>query len=305
MAVVGTSEPYKNLERAWCDFTGSPYSVSCNSGTSALHLALLALGVGPGDEVIVPDFTMAACAFAVSYTGAVPVFGDVHADTYGLRVDEVDRLVTPKTKAIMVVHVYGRVQDISSFKKFGLPIIEDACEAQGAVYDSRADVTCYSFYRNKIIAAEEGGMVTTHDRGIAERVRMLKNMAFTSDHDYYHPRIGFNYRMPNAQATLALESLRQYPRNAEYRRQVEAWYDDLLPNRTKMTPRHAVWFYDTWASTIRPDLGMRPAFQPLSSLPMYRQRTGETSSHLSWALMLLPVRPEMTKQDVQLITSLL
>ncbi|MDP2650227.1 MAG: aminotransferase class I/II-fold pyridoxal phosphate-dependent enzyme, partial [bacterium] len=242
-------ETYQRLEKEYAKFVGSVYAVSCNSGTSALHLALLALKVGKGDEVIVPDFTMAACAFAVSYTGATPVFADVSPDTYAIEPSEIERLITKKTKAIMVVHLYGRLAPMQEIlkiaRKHNIPVIEDACEAQGAVYKSKANLTAYSFYRNKIIAAEEGGMVTTDNKKYAERIAYFKNMAFDRGHTYFHKDIGYNYRMSNSQALLALKSLAAYPANNKKRRQIEAWYNEHLP----MPKRDAVWFYEARVSS--------------------------------------------------------
>jgi perosamine synthetase len=172
---------YKILEDKYSKFCGAKYGVSCNTGTAALHLALLAIGVGKGDEVIIPDFTMAACGFAVSYTGAKPVFVDCD-DSLCMDWKLIEKKITKKTKAIMVVHIYGVLCNMKEIlkiaKKHKLKVIEDACEVQGAVYKSKADITCYSFYENKIIHAEEGGMCTTDNKQYADRMNYLKNMAF-------------------------------------------------------------------------------------------------------------------------------
>lgn len=304
-------EPYQLLEKEYASFTGSGHAVSCNSGTSALHLALLCLDVKAGDEVIVPDFTMAACGFAVSYTGATPVFVDVNRKNYGLDPKLVEKAITPKTKAIMVVHVYGRLAPMESIlkiaRKHGLFVIEDACEAQGAIKASKADITVYSFYRNKIIAAEEGGMLTTNTKIIAEKARYLKNMAFDSDHSYYHHDIGYNYRMPNSQAELALKSLADYPRNAEARRKVEEWYDAEIPDH--LPKRDAVWFYDVVVRnkrilTLYPRA--RDSFKPLSSFPMYgRMRINKVASFLANTTVLLPVTPDLDRETIKYICQLL
>lgn len=254
---------------------------------------------------------MAACAFAVSYTGATPVFADVEQETYGLSFTEVAKRVTNRTKAIMLVHVYGRLaRDREAIFELGkylnIPIIEDACEAQGAVYKSKATLTCYSFYRNKIIAAEEGGMVATDDKALAARVGYFKNMCFTAAHDYMHNDIGYNYRMPNAMAKVALKSLARYPQNAHKRRQIERWYDEL--SMQHKGPRDAVWFYETlvvdkaWTLGKLGKYGARDAFKPLSSMPMYGGGPGlPIARYLADRLVLLPVRPDMKKRDVTMI----
>lgn len=288
-------EPYQQLEKEYAKFTQSKYAVSCSSGTAGLHLALAALGIGPGDEVIVPDFAMAAVAFAVSYTGAVPKFADVYIDSYGMRIDEIKRCMTQKTKAIIIVHTYGRVSAalpyiIEFARAMKIAIIEDACEAQGAIHNSEADMTVYSFYKNKIIAAEEGGMVTTNKKKYADKINYLKNMAFGPKHDYFHKAVGFNYRMTNAMARMALASLGNYVAQVLFRTTVEDIYMRRLPTK----PRNAVWFYEVKvknkAEILRKVSGARDAFKPLSSFPMYGGGEGKPNSRkLASELVLLPV----------------
>lgn len=304
-------EPYQILEREYAAFTGSAHAVSCNSGTSALHLSLLALGIGPGDEVIIPDFSMAATAFAVSYCGGTHRFGDVDPDTYGLRLDEVERLTTPRTRAVVLVHTYGRIsRDTASIIDYchgkGIAVVEDACEAQGAVRASRADFTCYSFYKNKIIAAEEGGMVTTHIEVAAEMMRYLKSMAFSPEHDYYHMHVGYNYRMPNLTALAVLNSLEDYPQNDLKRREIETMYDEVLSKRRPPAKRDAVWFYEIPTRNRELVLanckGARLPFQPISSFPIYGGKKGQglpVSQKLGDSLVLLPVIPDMTMDEVR------
>jgi dTDP-4-amino-4,6-dideoxygalactose transaminase len=259
-------ETYKQLEQKYKKFVGANYAVSCNTGTSALHLALLALGVGKGDEVIIPDFTMAACGFAISYTGATPVFIDC-SDDLNIDTKLIEAKITPKTRAIMGVDIYGRLCNWKEIhriaKKHKLKVIEDAAECQlpKEVYKSKADITCYSFYQNKIIHAEEGGMCTTDNKKYANRINFLKNMAFGDRHDYFHTEIGYNYRMPNSQAKLALQSLKDYPKENKRRRKIE--FDYYGENKLD-----AVW--------VLPYLGRqidgkdnRPFFKPLSTFPMY------------------------------------
>lgn len=311
MAVNGTfnMEPYQKLEKEYTKFVGSKFAVSVSSGTAALHLALLALRIGPGDEVIVPDFTMAAVPFAVSYTGATPVFGDVYIDTYGLRLDEIVRLITHKTKAVIIAHTYGRInQSISTIVRLlhskGIAVIEDACEAQGSVYKSDADITCYSFYKNKIIAAEEGGIVTTNHEKYAQRIKYLKNMAFSAKHDYFHKEIGYNYRMTNAMAQMALESLRKYDANNHTRKNIESFYMRRLPTQ----PRDAVWFYEVRVKNKQEILKKIPksreAFKPLSSFPMYGGGKGLPEARaLSKSLILLPIG-NVTPREINKICSL-
>lgn len=262
-------ENYKLLEQKYAQFTGSRFAVSCNSGTSSLHLALMAVGVKSGDEVIIPDFTMAACGFAVSYCGATPVFVDCD-DSLCIDVTQIEAKITKKTKAIMPVHIYGRLANMKEImriaKKHKLKVVEDACEAQGAVYKSKADITCYSFYKNKIIHAEEGGMCTTDNKKYAEDIADLKNMAFGKKHDYFHERIGYNYRMADSQAKLAIESLENYPNEAIERIKKEIELDKMV--QSKMPQRVAIWVYDYIGEPLK-NFVTRPFFKPLSSMPMW------------------------------------
>jgi len=275
---------YKILESEYAKFDGSKYAVSCNSGTSALHLALIALKIGLGDEVIVPDFTMVACGFSVAYTGAKVVTVDCD-ETLCIDVDLIEAKITPKTKAIMAVHIYGRLCNMDKIieiaRKHNLYVILDACEAQGAVYQSKADITCYSFYKNKIIHAEEGGMVTTDNKKWADDISDLKNMSFGDCHDYFHKRIGYNYRMADSQAKMALDSLNKYTVNNEKRREFEFMWNKLIPTST----RDAVWVYDFLCYSTQDKqekimeltekkVHWRHFFKPLSSMPMFAQETG-------------------------------
>jgi perosamine synthetase len=298
-------EPYQQLEQEYAEFTGSEYAVSCNSGTSALHLALMALGIGEdeNDAVLVPDFTMAACGFAVSYTGATPIFYDAESgrmpDPWNGNNIDWNRGIH-NVKAVMIVHVYGRLapQWIWDWATENhIPIIEDAAEAHGAVRNSKADMTCYSFFKNKIIHGEEGGMVTTDDKEYADRMHYLKNMAFTEDHDYYHFDIGYNYRMSNLQARVIRHSLSLYESNNKRRREIEALYDMHLPNGIRRPPkRDAVWFYDVTVPDKKKALeipGVRDSFKNLSSFPMYGGEPIKPDSRV-----LLPVNTNMTEEDV-------
>lgn len=271
---------YKQLEEEYAKFCGSKYAVSCNTGTSALHLALLAIGVKKGDEVIVPDFTMSACGFAVSYCGAKVVTVDC-GDDFNIDVTKIEEKITKKTKAIMAVHIYGRLCDMKAIhkiaKKHNLKVIEDACEAQGAVYKSKADITCYSFYKNKIIHAEEGGICTTNNKKYADRMNFLKNMAFDKSHSYFHSEIGYNYRMPDSQARLALLSLKNYPQEIKRRRNVEDYYYGKETH-------HAVWVIDLLAPTnidrehiVKNFPNTRRFFKPLSTMPMWKQKVGKNA----------------------------
>jgi dTDP-4-amino-4,6-dideoxygalactose transaminase len=260
---------YKEFETKFARYVDSKYAVSCNNGTSALHLALLAVGITKGDEVIVPDFTMAACGFAVSYTGARPKFVDCD-DTLNIDVSLIEKAITKRTKAIMAVHIYGRLCNMKEIlriaRKYKLKVIEDASEAHGAVFNSKADITCYSLFKNKIIHAEEGGVCTTNNKKYAKKIEYLKNMAFGKKHNYFHTDIGYNYRMPESQAVLAIKSLLNVGKELKRRRNFESKLNRIINN--KLPKRDVVWVYDYIGKPIK-GYETRPFFKPLSSFPMY------------------------------------
>jgi perosamine synthetase len=306
--------PYKLLEEEYAKYTGSKYAITCNSGTSALHLALLALKIGKGDEVIVPDFTMAACGFAVSYTGATPIFVDC-GDDFNVDVSKIEEKITKKTKAIMAVHIYGRLCDMDAItklaKKHKFYVVEDACEAQGAIYQSKADITCYSFYLNKIIPAEEGGICTTDNLKLAERMNYFKNMAFTPEHDYVHKEIGYNYRMTNSQAKFVLGGLSIVNDIQMGRYRVEALYDKYMKEEFKLPKRKVVWVYDIKHPRKEElvkylnglGINARHSFKPLSIMPMWKQSVGKKARKFSKEILYLPVSPLMTEETVKDICS--
>ncbi len=213
------------FEKRFAAYCGCEFGVAVCNGTIALHLCLLALGIGEGDEVIVPDFTMIASAFAVCYTGARPVFVDADKDTWNIDVQRIEEKITPKTKAIMPVHIFGKMCDMDAIRKladkYGLYVIEDAAEAHGAEYHgnksgSCSDVAAFSFFANKNITTGEGGMVVTNDRKLYDKARYFKNVCFPLDgpRNYCHENIGFNYRMSNLVAAIGLA---QVEKADEYR----------------------------------------------------------------------------------------
>lgn len=293
--------PYKILEEKYSDFVGSKYAVACNTGTSALHLALVALGIGKDDEVIVPDFTMSACGFAVSYTGAKVVTVDCD-NSLNIDVSKIEEKITSKTKAIMAVHIYGRLCNMKEIiriaRKYNLKVVEDASEAHGAVHNSQADITCYSFYRNKIIHAEEGGICTTDNKELHDKMQYLKNMAFGEDHDYFHTAIGFNYRMPDTTALQVIVSLHDYEENNKKRRQVESWFKKYCKYPSIDIKRDAVWVYD-FIGKKGEHPKSRHFFKPLSSMPMWKQDIGLNAQSASKTGAYYIVEPDMTKEEVK------
>lgn len=218
---ISSEGPYvKQFEEAFARFCGVKYGVACTNGTTALHLGLLSLNIKKSDEVIIPTFTMIATAYALIYIGAKPVLVDAEPRTWNMDVEQIESKISKKTKAILPVHIYGHpvkmdvVWKIAHSKK--ILIFEDAAEAHGAEYlpagrqgkgkkaGSLGDVAAFSFYANKIVTTGEGGMVVTNNKGIAEKARYFRNMAFQKKTRYLHKDIGYNYRMTNLQAAVGL-----------------------------------------------------------------------------------------------------
>jgi perosamine synthetase len=214
-----------SFEEEFAKYCGVKHGIAVCNGTMAIHLALVALGIGEGDEVIIPDFTMIASATAVIYTGARPVFVDADAVTWNMDVTKVEAKITPRTKAIMPVSIFGNPCAMDAInalaKKHKLYVIEDAAESHGAEYKGKktgalADITAFSFFANKNLTTGEGGMVVTDDAKLAERCRYFKNLCFpvTGPRNYMHEDVGFNYRMSNLHAAIGLA---QVEKADEYR----------------------------------------------------------------------------------------
>jgi len=257
------------FEKGFAAYCGVKHGIATTSGTTALHLALAALGIGNGDEVIIPTFTMAACAFSVIYTGAKPVLVDSEPETWNMDVAQIERKITTRTKAIMPVHIYGhpcemdQIMDIA--RKHRLYVVEDAAEAHGATYKGKmaggiGDVGCFSFYANKIITTGEGGMIVTSDEKVADRARRFKDQAFSRERRFLHTDIGFNYRMTNIQAAIGLAQLENIDRFVEMRRKNAQLYNRLLKGVPGVTlPVEKKWaknVYWMYSIVIENEFGM-------------------------------------------------
>lgn len=227
------------FEQLFPAYSGCRYGVAVCNGTVALHLALAALGIGKGDEVIIPAFTMIASAFAVCYTGAVPVFVDADPLTWNIDVSKIEEKITPRTKAIMPVHIFGQMCDMEVITKIAkehhLYIIEDAAEAHGAEFDGKkagscSDIAAFSFFANKNITTGEGGMVVTNNVELYDKSRYFKNLCFPLDgnRNYMHNDIGFNYRMSNVIAALGLAQTEKADEYKAMRMKNHALYEKYL-----------------------------------------------------------------------------
>jgi perosamine synthetase len=314
---ISSQGPYvRRFEEAFAEYNGVPHGVACSSGTTALTLALRALDIGPGDEVIVPEFTMIASAWAVTYTGATPVFVDC-GDDLNIDVTLIEEKITPRTKAIMPVHVYGRrcaMEPILELAyEYNLRVVEDSAEAHGV--RPTGDIACYSLFANKIITAGEGGICLTRDAHLAEQMAHLRAMAFTRDHSFLHKKLAYNFRMTNMQAAVALAQTEQLDTILATRRDIEKRYDERLhdvPGITLMPPRDVLWMYDVRAQG-RDDLlahlkehgiDTRVFFKPMSRQPGYHDADWPSlnASRLSEDGFYLPTHTGLTEQDQEIIT---
>lgn len=234
----------RQFEEEFAAYCGTEHAIAVNSGTSALHLALLALGIGPGDEVVTVPFTFVATIAAVGYTGAKPVFVDVEPDSLTMDVSRLEEAITSRTRAIMPVHLYGQVADMEGIldvgRRYGLPVVEDACQAHGAEYHrlragSIGEIGCFSFYPAKNLGAYgEGGAITTNDAALARQMRMLRNWG--AEQKYIHTVKGYNYRLPEIQAAVLRVKLGHLEQWTEARRAHARLYDELLDGLA-VTPR--------------------------------------------------------------------
>lgn len=254
------------FEQKFAAYCGCKYGVAVCNGTVALHLALVALGIGKDDEVIIPDFTMIATAFAVCYTGATPVFVDANPDTWNIDTTKIEEKITPRTKAIIPVHLFGLMCDMDAInaiaKKHNLKVLEDAAEAHGAEYKGRragscSDLAAFSFFANKNITTGEGGMVVTNNEELYNKLRYHKNMCFPLDgpRNYLHNDIGFNYRMSNVVAAIGLAQVEKADEYRQMRINNNKIYRELLTNVSgiQFQPIMKDYLNVSWMNTILVD----------------------------------------------------
>jgi dTDP-4-amino-4,6-dideoxygalactose transaminase len=315
------------FEEAFAAYCGTRYGIAVNSGTSALHLALLAAGVGPGDEVITVPFTFVATVAAIDYTGARPVFVDIDPRSFTMDVGAIEAAITPRTKAILPVHLYGQPADMAPIleiaKRKGLLVIEDAAQAHGAEYAGRrtggiGDMGCFSFYPGKNLGAYgEGGMVTTNDEGYARILRMLRDWG--AERKYEHVLKGFNYRMEGIQGAVLGVKLRYLEAWTEGRRRAAAHYDRLLHGSSVATPEvmpYARHVYHIYAIRCPDRSGWQRALDereirtgihyphPVHLLPAYENlgyRRGQFphAERAAAEVLSLPMFPELTQAQCE------
>ncbi|MGN4126596.1 DegT/DnrJ/EryC1/StrS family aminotransferase [Lysinibacillus sphaericus] len=235
---ISSEGPFvQRFEEMMADTVDRKYGVAVANGTAALEIAIQALDIGVGDEVIIPTFTIISCASAVIKAGAIPIFVDCDLDTWNMSVSKIEEKISKKTKAIMVVHIYGLPTDMNPVlalaEKYKLKIIEDAAEMHGQTYDGKpcgsfGDISIFSFYPNKHITTGEGGMILTDDKQLDEKCRSLRNLCFNSNRRFIHEELGFNYRMTNMQAALGVAQLEQLDSFVDKKRAMGKLYTELL-----------------------------------------------------------------------------
>jgi len=267
---VSSDGPFvEKFEDAFSSYVGCRHGVAVCNGTAALEVALYAVGVGRGDEVIMPSFTIISCALAALRLGAVPVLVDVEPDTWCMNVSQIEGKITSKTKAVMPVHMYGHPVDMDPLLKLAsdhnLKVVEDAAEVNGAEYKGRrcgglGDAAAFSFYANKIITTGEGGMVTAHDPEVAERARSYRNLCFRPERRFYHTELGYNFRMTNLQAAVGLAQLECIDKFVKIKRDNAARYTKRLKKVSGIkTPIEKKWaknVYWMYAIELSEDLGV-------------------------------------------------
>jgi perosamine synthetase len=270
---VSSEGPFvKRFEETFSQYIGVKHGVAVCNGTAALEVALAAIDIGEGDEVIMPTFTIISCAIAALRLGARPVLVDSEAETWNMDVSQIEPKITARTKAIMPVHIYGHTVDMDPVmalsEKYKLKVIEDAAEVHGAKYKGKkagsiGHAGCFSFYANKIITSGEGGMVVTDDAAVAERARAYRNLCFQPGKRFYHTNLGYNFRMTNLQAAVGVAQLEQIDRLINIRRSNGLRYTEKLQSiRGIKTPAEKEWaknVYWMYAIELSQDLGMDAA----------------------------------------------
>lgn len=328
--ISSSGEYISRFENGFAKYCGVKHGIAVSNGTVALHLALLALGIGVGDEVIIPDITFAATINAVLYTGATPVIVDIEEESWCISPDEVKRAITSKTKAIIPVHIYGQPCDMGRIMEIArenhLYVIEDCAEAHGAEFDGKkvgafGDISCFSFFGNKVITTGEGGMCLTSSAEIEAKIRVLKDHGMSKVRKYYHEVIGYNYRMTNLQAAIGVAQLEQIEEIQSWRYQLEECYyrrlkeiEGVTLQRRDIKGRKKI----VWLVTIlvapekrthveaelkKIGVDVREFFIPLSEMDIYREYTFSNcvSSRVSKCGINLPTAYDITEEIIEKI----
>jgi perosamine synthetase len=321
------------FEQAFAEYIGVEFATSVCNGTAALHLALLALGLGSGDEVIVPTLTYIASVNAVTYTGALPVFVDSVRGDWQMDPADVSRKVTSRTRAIIVVHLYGHPCNMDEIleiaKKHGLFVIEDAAEAFGSRFQGQhvgtfGDIAAYSFYGNKTITTGEGGMVVTRDPTLFDRAKHMKGQGLAEHRQYWHDVVGYNYRMTNICAAIGLAQIERCDQTLQLKRRLAQLYAKKLEgipielHRESPNVVHSYWMVSILVPSLEDrdplrekleqvGIETRPVFFPVHTMPMYANpfQRHPVAEDIGWRGINLPSWPGLSEQDVDEICTVI
>jgi perosamine synthetase len=319
------------FEKSFAEYIDVKFATTVSNGTVALHLALLALGIGEDDEVIVPSFTYIASVNAITYTKATPIFTDSLARTWQINPEDVKRNITSKTKAVMAVHLYGHPCEMDELVKIckenNLFLIEDCAEAIGSKYKNRhvgafGDIATFSFFGNKTITTGEGGMVVTNDKTLYDRAVHFKGQGLAKHRQYWHDVVGYNYRMTNICAAIGLAQLEQVEAFIARKREIAKFYiEKLNTDSINFHSEAENVFHSYWMCSIllkdadtreklrnhldEAGIETRPLFNPAHTMPMYSQKYKKlpVAEELGWRGINLPSFPQMTDEQVEYICS--
>jgi len=327
--MLAAGERVSQFEQKFADYCDTTHAIAINNGTAALHAALLALDIGPGDEVIVPTFSFIATATAVSMCGAKPVFVDVDAETYTIDPARIEEHISEKTRAVIGVHLFGQPFDVDAVKKVcesrNLKLVEDAAQAHGAIYNGAkvgglGHIACFSFYATKNMITGEGGMVTTNDRTLADRVRLIINHG--QKEKYLHTRLGYNYRMTDLAAAIGLVQLKKLDKFNLRRRKNAEYFNANLHAKGLVLPKimpGANPVYHQYVVRLTEEFPMdRAGFIdylklkgvgsaihypiPIHRQPLYNMETGPdpcpVATRLSGSVLSLPVHPLLDQKEL-------
>lgn len=329
-AWISSKGKYNHLfAQKFSEYIGAKYATTVTNGTLALHLSLLALGIGTGDEVIVPSFTYIASANAVRYTGAKVVFADSLTKTWQIDPEDIKRKITPKTKAIMPVHLYGHPCEMDAIMRIAeenrLFVIEDCAEAIGSEYCGRkvgsfGDIAAFSFFGNKTITCGEGGMIVTNDKVLFDRAVHLKGQGLASHREYWHDIIGYNYRMTNIAAAIGLAQLEQVEKFIEKKVYIANEYKKRLKelpvkiHEQKGNVRHTYWMISILCDNIDDrdslreylkecEIETRPTFYPIHMMPMYSDKYERmpVAESIGLSGINLPSYPSLSVSEIEYI----
>ena len=315
------------FEQGIADYHKAKYGVALSSGTAALHMALLALGIGKGDEVIVPSLSFVAGASMVKFVGATPVIVDVNKDDWLITQDSIEQAITGMTKAIIPVHLYGNNCNMDALRstanRYNLWLIEDTCEAVGTPLVG--DIACLSFQSTKTLCVGEGGMCITNNKIVADRIRFLKDHAMTAERKYYHTEVGFNYRMTEYAAAIGCAQLERLDKLLSRKREIYSIYYNILKDIEGITLQRYNQGSQHWVTAIlvEPSFGIsrdglmaklkeagietRVMFYPIHLQPPYREFAREcpVAAELSSKGMYLPSGVNLRKSQVEYICNII